>query len=309
MLKETDLTRFRHFFPVHPHPFLSEPFVELNQAKAERIIRLISDDTKPSLGFIAGIRNKRIISPFSAPFGGFHFKSENVYPSEIENFLHELKQFITDQGFDGLDITLPPGLYHPTFNSKLINVMIRSGFEMPVPEITSWIDLKKYPGDFTQRNSREYYRQALRNALVFKKVDSEKEQKEVYELIRKNRERFGRPIFMSFGDVLNTIKLWPSDFFKVSALDDQILASAIIYRYHPDICYALFWGDNEPGRPLRAMDFLAWNLWSYYKNLGFSYLDLGISTESGLPNEGLLRFKESHDATSGLRFTFRYNRF
>jgi hypothetical protein len=43
----------------------------------------------------------------------------------------------------------------------------------------------------------------------------------------------------------------------------------------------------------------------YYKNLGFKYIDLGISSESGIPNEGLMRFKESHEAVSSLRFRFR----
>ena len=109
---------------------------------------------------------------------------------------------------------------------------------------------------------------------------------------------------MTFDDIIATGDLWPVDFFKVTTSSGTLVASAIFYRFDSGICYAVFWGDNEEGRHLRAMDLLAFNLWSYYKKLGFRYVDLGISTERGIPNEGLLRFKESHEATSSLRYKF-----
>jgi hypothetical protein len=130
------------------------------------------------------------------------------------------------------------------------------------------------------------------------------EKMEIYDLICKNRAKYGRPIYMTFKDIIDMNRLWPVDFFKVNSGDGSIVASAIFYRNHPDIGYAVFWGDNEAGRQLRAMDYLAFNLWTYYKDLGYKYLDLGISTEAGSPNEGLLRFKESHESTSSLRYKF-----
>ncbi len=109
---------------------------------------------------------------------------------------------------------------------------------------------------------------------------------------------------MTLDDILSTGELWPVDFFKVQAADKQIVAAAIFYRNYPGICYAVFWGDNEEGRPLRAMDFLVLKLFTHYKEAGYKYMDLGISTETGIPNEGLLRFKESHESVSSLRYRF-----
>ena len=86
------------------------------------------------------------------------------------------------------------------------------------------------------------------------------------------------------------------------------LAAAILYRGNPRIIQAVFWGDNNLGRPLRAMDFLAFNLWEFYKKLGYEYLDLGTSSVRGIPNEGLLRFKETHDCVSSLRYSFFWDR-
>jgi hypothetical protein len=304
MLIEVNSKTYSQYFPVNPHPFLSEPFIELNKGKTERVIRLIPDTHKAVIGLIAGIKNGVLQSPFSAPFGGFHFRNEIIYISEIDSFLFSLQSYIVSQGLKGVEIIIPPDIYHLTINAKTVNSLIRNGFQSKVPEITSWINLLQFNGTFSQKNSREYYRQAVRNGLSFDLVDKIGEKEEIYDLICQNRAKFGRPIFMSFKDILDTSNLWPVDFFKISTVDQKIIASAIFYQSHPDICYAVFWGDSEAGRPMRAMDYLAFNLWSYYKNLGFKYIDLGVSTESGNPNEGLLRFKESHEATSSLRYKF-----
>ena len=307
MLIEIDSERYRKLFPLDPHPFVSKSFIELNKSKADRIVYLIIDSDKPEIGLIAGVRKGILSSPFSAPFGGFHFRKEIMYITEIDHFITSLKGIPFSADYNGIDIILPPDIYHPSFNAKMLNSLIRNNFKLSSADITNWVDLHSFSGSFRQRNSREYYRQALRNELSFDLISDIDETKQAYNLISENRAKFGRPIFMSFEDIEETGELWPVDFFKVCNPDDVMVASAIFYRNHPYICYAVFWADNEIGRPLRAMDFLSYNLWAYYKDLGYKYIDLGISTEEGVPNEGLLRFKESHEAVSSLRYKFGYH--
>jgi hypothetical protein len=304
MLIEVNTKTYSEIFQKNPHPFISEPFIKLNSEKAEKVVRLVDESDKTIIGLIAGIKNGVLFSPFSAPFGGFHFRNENMYISEIDSFLFSLKEYIRSQDLKGIEITLPPDLYHLSFNAKTVNSLFRNGFQSKVPEITNWVDLFRFNGKFSQSNSREYYRQAVRNGLSFDLSSDEDEKMEIYDLICQNRAKFGRPIYMTLKDIQDTGNFWPVDFLKVSTADKTIVASAIFYRSHPDICYAVFWGDNEAGRPLRAMDFLTFNLWTHYKNIGFKYIDLGISTEAGIPNEGLLRFKESHESVSSLKYRF-----
>jgi len=306
MIIEVSQERFRKAFPTDPHPFLSEQFLDLNKHKIERMIRLLPDTDKPSIGLIAGVKAGVLLSPFSAPFGGFHFRHENAYVNEIDSFLASLKVFLLNNNYKGVEIILPPDLYHQTFNSKVANSMIRNEFLSSLPEITNWIELGKFNGEFSQKNSRKFYHQAIKNGLKFEQVTEDNDIEDVYRIICDNRTKFGRPIFMSLNDILNTRKLWPVDFFKVYTRDNDPCASAVLYRSRSDIVYAVFWGDNETGRQLRAMDFLAYQLISFYKELNFSYLDMGISTEKGEPNEGLLRFKESHEAVSSLRYKFEW---
>jgi len=306
MLIEIDSRAYKEHFQFNPHPFISEPFIELNKGKADRIIRLVDRTNKPALGLIAGINEGIIQSPFSAPFGGFHFRNQIIYVKEIDSFITSLKSFIGSYGLHGINIVLPPDIYHSTFNAKIVNSLIRLGFQSGIPEITNWIDLLSFNGEYTKSNSREFYRQAVKNGLFFELVVEESEKSEIYNLIRENRTKFGRPIFMTLRDILNTGNLWPVDFFKVNTDDKTIVASAIFYRAHPNIAYAVLWGDNDFGRTLRAMDYLVLNLCTYFKRLGTRYIDLGISTEKGIPNEGLLRFKESHESISSLRHSFTW---
>jgi len=304
MLVETDISTYRRHFPVDSNPFISERFIELNRDKVDRIIRLVDESGEPVIGLVAGIKDSTLRSPFSAPFGGFHFRKENVYISEIDRFLQLLSDYAAFRSLSRIEIITPPDLYHMTFNAKLINSLIRHGYYSALPDITNWVDLALFNGVFSQKNSREYFRQAERNNLVFSMAQNDRDREGIYKLICENRAKFGRPVYMTLDDILSTGLIWPAEFFKVESAERQIVASAIFYRSHDDICYAVFWGDNDEGRPLRAMDFLLLNLFAYYKEAGFRYIDLGISTENGIPNEGLLRFKESHEAFSSLRYRF-----
>lgn len=307
MLTVADTKTFREYFPTDPHPFVSPQFIALNSRKTDEVVYLTGAENDIVIGIVAGIKDKTLLSPFSAPFGGFHFRRENVYIGDIDRFLNSLKEYIIKRELDRIEIIIPPDLYHPSFNAKTINSLFRSGFRSSLPEITNWVDLECFNGIFSQKNSREYYRQAERNRLSFGLAENEEDKRRIYELICENRARFGRSIFMTINDILEIEDLWPVDFFKILTPGRELVASGIFYRFHPRVCYAVFWGDNETGRPLRAMDFLSLNIWKYYKEKGYRYIDLGISTESGNPNEGLLRFKETHEAISSLRRKFTWS--
>lgn len=303
MLVEVVSKTYQDVFTTNPHPFISLPFIELNKTKVDRVVRLVDSD-RNSLGLVAGVKGGKLKSPFSAPFGGFHFRHEQMYISEIQDFASMLVAYAGRAGINSIEMTLPPDIYHPTFNAKVCSVLLGTGFRMRIPEITNWVDLRQFNARFNFRSSREYYNQGLRNKLTFSAVEDDARQNAIYDLVKENRMRMGRPIYMSFQDLKDTTALWPVDYFVVNSPKEELLAGAVMYRAHPSIIYAVFWGDSIDGRPLRAMDFLTFNLWSHYRTRGYDFIDLGISSESGKPNEGLLRFKETHECTSALRFSF-----
>ena len=306
MLVEVIDKAYRQHFPNNPHPFISEQFMDEVKSKTDRVVRLMEENGKVSIGLIAGIKDKVLLSPFSAPFGGFHFRHDNVFTSEIDHFILQLIDYASSQKIKKIKLTLPPDIYHHSFNTKMSNALLRNGFSTDLPEITNWIDLKQFNGEFTSRNARKNFKISLRCQLSFHIVQEINEKEIAYQIVRENREKFGRPIYMTFNDLLRINELWPVDFFQVKDKNDQVVAAAIFYRGHEKIVQGIFWGDIEHGRCCRAMDFLSSNLWNHYKELDYSSIDLGTSSCCGLPNDGLIRFKEDHDCTSSLRLSFKW---
>jgi len=304
MLIDIDCHTYNNYFKFSKNPFISEPFLSINEHKVDKVLRLIENTKRVSLGLVLGVSGKVLKSPFSAPFGGFHFNHEDIYTYEIDNFLESLKNFVSLNGFNKIELILPPDIYHPSFNAKMINSLLRNNFSFNLPEITSFVDLDQFKvGQFKTPARKNFYNQAVAHKLTFHSIFDDKEREKAYELVRENRARLNRPIYMTFNDLEIISKQWKIDFFKVIDNNGQMVASAMFYLYHPTILYAVFWGDTEHGRKLRAMDFMIHKLWEYYKADGFKYIDLSTSTLAGIPNIGLLRFKEQHYATSSLRFS------
>ncbi|MFY7839476.1 MAG: hypothetical protein ACOVP7_04325 [Lacibacter sp.] len=286
------------------NPYISHPFVALNAGKVEQIICLANAAKKPDLGLLLGVRNNQLLSPFSAPFGGFHYRHEAIYAAETDLFLLAVKQFFEESTFEKLTITLPPDIYSSNMNAKFVSAFIRCGYVLEAADVTNYIPLREVGEKYSERTARDYYAQAVKHELRFEQVKTDEEIDVCYAIVKDNRSRMGRPIFMTANDLKQMQQLWPVDFFLVKDTAGVAVAAAIFYRGHGQIAQAVLWGDSETGRPLRAMDYMIFELCRFYKQMNYSFIDLGISTEKSVPNSGLLRFKETHESHTGIRYTF-----
>ena len=305
---------YYQLFLTDPHPYVSRAFIETHAFHCEKVLYLASSHTKSKLGLVVGIKDGFLCSPFSAPFGGFHSHNQRVSPQEIDLFLEGLKQFCALNNFKGFRLTLPPSIYHQSLNAKLINSLLRFGAHLDTPEVTSWIDLQTFSGEFTQKETRRLVRKSEALGLILHSVQSDAEKELCFGIIADNRGRNGRPLYMGLDDMKRVEAILPVDYFLVKRTThshadtvNQNLAAAIFYRGHHSIVQAIFWGDSAEGRDYHTMNFLASQLWNHYREEGYAAIDLGISTESGEPNNGLLHFKEAHDAISAPRFSFRWD--
>lgn len=304
MLFEVNSEEYKRSFNHDPNPFISIPYIQLNSDKVDKLVYLVNNRDKSIIGLAGGIKNGKLLSPFSAPFGGFHYRNEKIHYSKVYEFVNDLKCYVQNNNIKKIELILPPDFYCHSNNAKTINALLRSHYIMLTPDITSLGNLENFAGQFSDRKSRKCYRQALDHGLLFAEAKNLSEKKIAYNIVKENRAWLNREVSVPFNEIMNTSKLWPVDFFIVTNDQEEKLAAAIFYRGHHEIVQAVWWGDTKTGRQLRAMDFMCNKLWSYYKELGYKYIDVGISTEEGIPNDGLLRFKETLDATSALRHRF-----
>lgn len=306
MVTEVSKELYRQHFHQDPHPYISEEFIDLVKNKTDKVVRLIESDYNVSIGLLGGIKDGILYSPFSAPYGGFHFINDEVLYDNIFRFLIHLKDYVIAEKLKSVHITLPPDIYCSSMNAKFVNSFVRLGYIMKTPEIVNWIDLKSFDGKWGKKAIDKNIKKTIQNKLSFNPVSDEKQKNEAYEIIYDNRTLQGREIYMNLTDLENVNNIFPVDYFLVKNVNNENLASAIFYRGHNKIIQAVFWGDIVPRIQVGVMDFLVMNLFFFYKNLGYEYICLGRSSAEGIPNEGLLRFKEAHNCTSSLRYSFTW---
>lgn len=281
-------------------------FVELNAAKCDEVHYLSICDTKPRLGIVLGVNHseKNMCNPFSAPFGGFVYKVE---PS-IEVVEKALEALVDYVGQYTLRLTLPPDIYgYTSFNAKVVNSLMRMG------HVPSWIDLNyhydlsrvEHYESFLSRNARKNLNNSLKQDFVFEKLSAEDSAHiaRAYAVIKANRESHNYALRMSLNDVVETAQILPADFFVLS-LNGEDVAAAQVFHVSEGIAQVIYWGDCPGYSALRPMNFLAYKLCDHYHKNGVKTLDIGPSTQQGVPNYGLCEFKENLGCEVSLKYIF-----
>lgn len=305
MLIEVSKDVYRKYFSADLNPFISEAFIELVACKTDKIVRLMKNDDV-SMGLIAGLKDDSLCAPFSAPFGGFHYSHEYLSYEIVFDFISQLKNFVRENKFKRITITLHPDLYQTNMNAKCINAFVRLNFNMSTPENINWIDLHKFDGVWVKHSVAQNCRKAQNNQLSFSVVTDEQSINDVYTIIFRNREVQGRKIHMSLNDIVQVARIMPVDFFLIKDSNGNNMGAAVFYRGHKKIAQGIFLGDDLENRSLGTMDFMYGSIYDYYKKMDYDFIDLGASGLNGEPNIGLLRFKEIHNCTTSLKYTFTW---
>jgi hypothetical protein len=289
-------------FNTIPHVFLSKPHLEIHLLKSEECIYLV--DSSAGLGIFLRIAGPNAYSPYAAPFGGVFSRDNRTDFSKVNQFIRDLFIYLVDTGIKDFQLAMPASIYSGNTTTKLINSLINGNYSIKLtPEINSHIALIDHNKLNYPKNIKEIIRKTSRTGLTIKEVHDDKDKLSAYKIVEENRKSRLRTMSLSYKQLRDLDAVCETRYFIVNNQDAEFVSSAITFRSAPKISYTQFWGDSPVGRNLNAMDFLAVNLVDIFQAEGWSILDLGVSTESGIPNSSLLRFKESHLFTSSLKFT------
>ena len=306
-LTEITATEFGNLFPA-AHVYNSTEFAELNADKVETLDYLEFADSKPRFGIILGKRGGMLRSPFSAPFGGFAQRGvQNL--QNMEAAVKMLLSYATDRR-QGLLITLPPLIYDDGQLSKWVSVLTRAGFK-PTIDLNYHFSLSRFPDYRTiiDRSARNHLNRSLKSGFRLIELDSSNRNDvaRAYNVIRRNREERGYPLRMTFEQVWQTVsRVVKADFFVLEHEGNDV-AAAQIFHVAPGIAQVIYWGDIRQYSDLRPMNYLTYAVFSHYHNLGLRILDIGPSTEDGIPNYGLCEFKEDTGCEVTLKYRFEWN--
>jgi hypothetical protein len=281
-------------FPNAFHVFNSVAFNVLNESKCEKVYYLVFKDSKIRLGIIFGLRNNVLVSPFSAPFGGFLPANGGVKLSQIESSLEALNNWAISKKVDGIRIVSPPFFYNENFLNKIYNCLFRAGFESRNIELNYQFQTHKFNENYQTNiwyNARKNLNRSLQADLSFEKLDIENGE-QAYDVIALNRKERGFPLRMTWEQVSETTAVIPVDFFIVNK-EGTSIAAAIVFHVANQVVQVIYWGDLPQYAECKTMNFLSYKVFQYYKQQGIAIIDIGPSTEDSVPNHGLCEFKES----------------
>lgn len=298
---------YQQLFPAPTSVFNSVAFSELNKEKCLDVHYLVFRDTKNRLGIVLGEREDSINVPFSATYGGFSFNSI-IACQHYDEACMALREYAQKIG-KPLYITLAPPIYNVTDNTKTFEALMRAGATVESIEYNQHFELARFADyeNVLDSKIKNKLRNALNGGLNFIHLNSKNETDvaRAYQVIRVNHIERGNPLHMSLQNVLDTIKVIPADFFVVEDGEGHDVAAAMIFHTTKDIYQIVYWGDVPEYSHLRSMNFLSYKIFEYYYSKGIKILDIGISTENGVPNYGLCEFKENIGCYATIKYSLK----
>lgn len=173
-IKEISSTEYDSFFePAFVYNTVS--FVWLNASKVTNVhyLAIGEDGRRPRFGVILGERDGRLLSPFSAPFGGFeqHGK-QNI--QLMENAVGLLKDYAADRHLS-VEVALPPLLYDESQISKWVSVFTRGGFRHVI-DLNYYFNVRRFAEykTLTDRSARNHLNRSLKEDFHLLQLDSGK---------------------------------------------------------------------------------------------------------------------------------------
>ena len=302
-----EATEYRRLFRSGIPVYLSADFCEINRSKVDALEYLfLQKGNSPRFMLPVGIRNGEALCPFSAPFSYPAMVKKGQTMEDYDLALAALDSYARDRGWRSLRFTLPPFFYDADVLSAWANAFFRAGFSCETLDLNYSLDLKSldlahYESGLAP-NTRRNLRIAGGSDLSFLRCETEAEVRAAYAVIAENRAAKGYPLRMTLDQVLATLKIVPHDLFLVRRSGEDI-AAAMVYHVRDQIAQVIYCGDRPGFGEYKPVNYLSYQLLCYYSARGFSWLDIGPSTENSVPNYGLCSFKESIGCTRAPKLT------
>lgn len=291
---------FFHGVPFHLH----------NRHKAKDLQFLLFRDAKVRGGIVGDIQSGCFRSPFSAPYGGLNGKGTVSFDQLADMYTALAAYAKATSIIHSMEITLPPFCYEEQLASPQVLAALHAGWQVKHIDHNQHFELSDFLGEdhyieSLPRSARKNIRRALKSDLEFIVADSDDMQSLAYGIIAKNRAERGFPLHLTELEVMSTAALTHADFFLVYA-KDKAVAAAIVFEVAPRVVQVIYWGNLEEAAAFRPMNFLAYRVFAFYYQKGYKLVDIGPSSKEGVPNRGLISFKESIGCRSSLKYSIKY---
>lgn len=286
-------------------------FCDYNAEKVENVYYLLCADNKKERFLIPFGKSQDVLkTPFSAPFCFPREISSNTSVQHYGEAVEQLIKFAKNISVKKISITFPPFFYFNREISYWVNACINKGGKIVRWDLNYALDLMEIQecgyNKCMEYNGRKNLRLSHERGCSIRECTDSNDIKECYKVIKENRESKGYPLRMTFEQVEWTRAQAQGKWFCVECENEKI-ASAVVFPVTAKIAQVIYWGNVPGSEEKKPINALAEFLVTYYTNKGFEYLDIGPSTDQGIPNYGLIDFKESIGCRTDSKVTVEFD--
>lgn len=281
-------------------------FIEINEEKVQYIMYLlVYKEQSPRFAVALGVKeDSNAYCPFSAPFAYIESIKSGLGVRDYEEAVDALEIYFIENEIGKVTTILPPEFYDKRNINTWIQILLKRGWTIDYTDINFAFHLSDVSRDYMAklaRNAKKNLRIALGSNLKIFMCESLDEKREAYRIIQTNRRSKGYPLKMTEEQVLKTMCIVPSRMYIVC---DEVenLAAALIYDVTSTVAQVVYWGDIPGHSEKKVMNYLAYELIKIYADRCFDFLDIGPSSENGVPNYGLCDFKDGIGCERNLKF-------
>lgn len=289
--------------------FNSPKYHQLNLTEDQSLFRYDHWVEGRWVGSLIGVRTEGTIDcGYKAPYGGPDIVRTGESTSAIIQFMRDAIVSARQTGANTLRVRARPS-YHSINEASVLFALFSLGFSVESCEFSQGIDVTRYASvEHYIRELKASQRNQIRRGLSqteFSEVETEAGWNIAYDLLSLNRSFHARTLKFSLSYLLHLREVFPHrlSMYLLQA-ENRPIAAALVYRVGPRIDHIVAWGDDKTRREIAPVGTIAVHLIDRAIREKVEILDIGISSENGKPDDGLITFKRHTLAIPDLRLNF-----
>jgi hypothetical protein len=249
------------------------------------------------------------VSPAGASVGG-PAVAKSITAEASLHLVQALQLYSASAGWQGIEITLPPPVYHDEPDQTIEFALYRSGFELVDRSMPLLIPLDHKGDDQYQRlfrqSQRSYVRACRRKGVTVTEAGVEALGEflelfaETYDRLQALPTHTSQDIETLFYRVPTGLRIW------LAKVEGKTIAGVLLFILNHNICTTFYICDSASHREFHGVTVLLAEVADVLASRGFRYIDLGPSASSTHFNHAVVNFKESLGARAFCRDRWRW---
>lgn len=260
-------------------------------------------------------KGKVLLSHQGSTFGGLIVGKDFVSTKNYNWIFGELIEYFKEKGYERVELKMPHWLYRPDERqNELLDYYFQLNGFTNRGEVGFYIDLKKldvgYENKFEKLKKRKL-KKAFSYNLEFKKISSDKELYEFYNVLRDNMQKFSKtPVhtYEELADFKNNRLKNIISFYGVY-YETSLIAGSMVFNFcDGKVFHTQYLASKQDMLEYCPNEFLYANLIKTAKTEGYRFLSFGTATleQGNIYNESLGLYKEGFNTDTYVNKTYIY---